>query len=110
MRDRERKQKEQKSIIIRTKKGNTVNCYHFTTYGRDSHDLPSGANRYATFDKAAERIEVNWNVGGDVFIRLYERHPNGFDVVDTVVFDKKFVTAIEIETDFKNLRWEDLNG
>jgi hypothetical protein len=104
MRDRKRKVKENKSIIVRTKKGNTFGCYSFTTYGRDSKTLPSGASRYATFDKAAHRIEINWNVGGDVFIYLYEKHPNGFNIVEKVIFDKEYVTAVEIETDFNDLR------
>ena len=104
MRNRIRKTKENKSIIVRTRKENTVGCYHFITYCRDSSNIPSGCNKYASFDKAAERIEVNWNVGGDVFINLYEMHPNGFEVKETVVFDKQHVTAIEIETDFEDLR------
>ena len=104
MRDRNRKTKEHKSIIIRTRKGNTVGCYHFTTYCRDCNDIPSACNKYASFDKAAERIEINWNVGGDVFVNLYDIHPNGFEVKETVVFSKEYVTAIEIETDFKDLR------
>ena len=104
MRNRVRKTKENKSIIVRTRKGNTVGCYHFITYCRNNSDIPSACNKYASFDKAAERIEVNWNVGGDVFISLYDTHPNGFEAVETVVFSKDYVTAIEIETDFDNLR------
>lgn len=104
MRDRERKTKEHKSIIVRTKKGNTISCYMFTTPGRNTHGLPSGANKYASFDKVAERLEINWNVGGDVFVYLYEEHPNGFEVKETVVFNKEHVTGIEIETDFRGLR------
>lgn len=104
MRDRIRKTKENKSIIVRTRKGNTVGCYRFTTYCRDSNNIPAACNKYASFDKAAERIEVNWNVGGDVCINLYEQHPNGFEVKESVVFSKEYVTAIEIETDFDNLR------
>lgn len=104
MRNRERKQKEHKSIIVRTKKGNTVGCYHFTTYGRNDETLPSGASRFSTFDKISDRVEISWNVGGDVFVSLYEIHPNGFEAVEHIVFDKRYVTDIEIETDFKNLR------
>ena len=104
MRNRIRKTKENKSIIVRTRKGNTISCYHFTTYGRDGDDIPSACDKYASFDKAAERIEINWNVGGDVFVYLYETHPNGFEVKETVVFSKEYVTAIEIETDFDYLR------
>ena len=32
-----------------------------------------------TSDKSAERIEINWNVIGDVFVHLYAQHPNGFE-------------------------------
>jgi hypothetical protein len=99
-----RKSKENKSVIVRTRKENTVGCYHFVTYGRDGNNLPNGCSKYATFDKAAERIEINWNVGGDVFIKLYDTHPNGFEVCEAVVFDRKYVTGIEIETDFNALR------
>lgn len=104
MRNSNRKTKENKSIIVRTRKGNTISCYHFTTYGRDGDDIPPACNKYVTFDKIAERVEVNWNVGGDVFVNLYDSHPNGFEAKETVIFDKKYVTAIEIETDFDNLR------
>lgn len=104
MRNKRRKNMEHKSIIVRTRKGNTEGCYHFTTYGRDNDDIPSGCDRFSTFDKIAERVEVNWNVGGDVIIILYETHPNGFEVMERVVFDKRCVTGIDIETDFKNLR------
>lgn len=97
------KRKEHKSIIVRTRKGNTVSCYHFTTIGRNN-GLPSGCNYFATFDKIAEIIDVIWNVGGDVFVLLCNTHPNGFVVKETVVFDKEFVTSIEIETDFEELR------
>jgi len=105
MRDRcDRKLQENKSIIVRTRKGNTVGCYHFITYGRNANNLPKACQHYASFDKAAERIEIGWNVGGDVFVNLYEVHPNGFTICESVIFDKKYVTAIEIETDFDNLR------
>ena len=103
MRNTDRKKKEYKSIIIRTRKGNTVGCYHFITSCVNKNP-PSARQHYTTFDKCAERIEINWNVGGDVFIYLYERHPNGFDVVEKIVFDKQYVTSIEIETDFTDLR------
>jgi hypothetical protein len=104
MRNRDRKKEEHKSIIVRTRKGNTEGCYHFITYGRNDDTLPNACDRYSTFDKAAERIEINWNVGGDVCVNLYDDHPNGFVVKESVVFDKKYVIGIEIETDFKNLR------
>jgi hypothetical protein len=104
VRNRNRKTKENKSIIVRTRKGNVVSCHHFTTSYRNALDMPRACNKYVTFDKIAERVEVNWNVGGDVFVYLYETHPNGFEVKETVVFSKEYVTAIEIETDFDNLR------
>jgi len=97
--NRERKLKENKVIIVRTHKGRTANVYLFTTLNRNK-DIPSGCTSYKSFDKIADRIEVTWNVGGDVFIHLYNRHPNGFDVKETVVFDKKYITSIEIETYF----------
>lgn len=103
MMNTDRKRKECKGIIIRTRKGNTVGCYHFITSGINRMP-PSARQHYVSFDKCAERVELSWNVGGDVTIYLYERHPNGFEVVEKVIFDKRYVTAIEIETDFMDLR------
>lgn len=102
--NRDRKYREHKSVIVRTRKGSTVDCFHFATTGRNHTDIPSGAPIYATYDKSAERIEVNWNVGGDLFVTLYNPHPNGFDVVETVTFDKQYITEVTIQTDFKCLR------
>lgn len=103
MKNRARPHNEHRSIIIRTKKDLTVGCYHFITYGRNTN-IPMACNRYESFTKVSDRIEITWNVGGDVFVLLYEKHPNGLDVMETVVFDKKYVTDIIIETDFKELR------
>ena len=100
MLNRERKTKEHKSIIIRTRKDNTVIAYMFTTYSMGFGDRPSACQKYATFNKIADRVEISWNVGGDVFIHLYQKHPDGFEAVEKIVFDKKNVTAIEIETYF----------
>jgi hypothetical protein len=105
MLNKTRRTKENKSIIIHTRNGNTVSAYRFVTYDCDNlKTIPSGRQRCTTFDKMAEKIEINWNVGGDVFVYLYEAHPNGFEVRETVVFDKKVVTGIEIETDFERER------
>jgi hypothetical protein len=98
-----KKEREQKDIIVRTRKGNVVGCYHFATIGCNK-DAPSGRPKFGSFTKMAECVEINWNVGGDVFITLRCRHPNGFNVEELVVFDKSVVTAIEIYTDFENLR------
>lgn len=106
MRNRSRQTKEHKSIIVRTKKGNTVDVFSFVTTGKFSDNLPSACNKLASFDKVADRVEINWNVGGDVFITLYNPHPNGFEIKETIVFDKEYVTEITIETDFIRLRKE----
>lgn len=98
-----RNRKEQKSIIVRTRKGNTINCYHFMTHGRNV-DAPSSCSHLVTCDKNAERIEFTWNIDGDVVILLTNKHPNGFDVTERVIFDKRIVTGIEVETDFEELR------
>jgi hypothetical protein len=99
----ERKTKEVKSILVRTKKGNTLTCYHFI--GVNANTIPPECRQhYASYDKVAERVEITWNVGGDVFIYLYNTHPNGFEVVERVLFDRRWVTNIEIETDFTELR------
>jgi len=95
---------EHKSIIVRTRKESTVDCFHFTTRKRNFDDLPEACNKYATFDKMAGRIEIEWNNRGDVFIILYETLPNGVEVKETVVFDYRHVTDVVIETDFMCLR------
>lgn len=93
-----------KSIIVRTKKGNTVGCYSFLTMGHQQNK-PSIIKTFASTPTAwGQELDINYNLGGDTFVMATHEHPNGFDVIETFVFPREFVTGIEIETDFKEFR------
>lgn len=91
---------EHKFVIVRTRKGNVVNCFSFMT------SKYNGGNVLPTFikpNKVADEIELKTFVGGLLSVTLTTHKNNGdkdYDVIEEVMFEKGLVTKIEIYTEY----------
>jgi hypothetical protein len=95
---------EHKSVIVRTRRGNTVDCFHFMTPNYNCGNvLPTLFNP----SKIADKIELSHFVGGMLCVVLTSEKSNGngkYNVIEKVYFEKDLVTEIEVFTEFDACR------
>ncbi len=95
---------EHKSVIVRTRKGNTVECFLFMTPNYNQGNvLPT----FVSPKKIADKIELCHFVGGMLAVTLTSEKSNGngkYNVVENVYFEKDLVTAIEVFTEYDTCR------
>ena len=81
--------------VIRTKKGNIVNIYSIATLDF----IENNKNRY-DYNKSylCDTFEILENIGGEVFIELYQKMEySGVEIKTTIRFKKDIIEDIRIE-------------
>jgi len=94
--------KENKYVIVRTRIGNTSECYSFATidYKRCiTPQIPS----FMGSDKFSDSIEVVKYVGGDLRIDLKTKTSGDYEINEQVFFPKDIITAVEVHTEFNKI-------
>ena len=81
--------------VIRTKKGNIVNVYSIATLDF----IENNKNRYDYNESyLCDTFEVLENVGGEVFIKLYQKMKYSETEIETTIrFKKDIIEDIRIE-------------
>jgi hypothetical protein len=95
---------EHKSVIVRTRRGNTVNCFHFMT---PNYNCGNVLPTFLSPSKIADKIELSHFVGGMLCVVLTSEKSNGnnkYNVIEKVYFEKDLVTEIEVFTEFDSCR------
>lgn len=92
--------KEHKFVIIRTRKGDIVDCFSFMTPEYNNGNvLP----KFAKPKKVADEINLHPYVGGMLEVELKQYFFGGnisYPVIEKVYFEKELVTEIEVFTEF----------
>jgi hypothetical protein len=81
--------------VIRTKKGNIVNVYSIATLDF----IENNKNRY-DYNKSylCDTFEILENIGGEVFIELYQKMKySGVEIKTTIRFKNEIIEDIRIE-------------
>lgn len=91
--------KEQKCVLIRTKKNFISNVYLYSTkkYNHKNAITPL----FLSSLRIVDRIDTEHYSNGNIFLKLTTNVDNKYDIVEKIGFKKEYIEKIEIHTELE---------